>query len=41
MTGSHSSAAGPSLGYRDGDDDTNARGAGLSAKVVNTSKVRH
>ena len=41
MTGSHSSAAEPCLGYRDGDDDANARGAGVSAKVVGASKDRH
>ena len=41
MTNSHSSATEPCLSYRDGDDDANARGAGVSAKVVSALKDRH
>ena len=41
MTGSLSSAAKPFQGFRDGDGDANARGAGVSAKAVSAAKDRH
>ena len=41
MTGSQSSAVKPSQGFRDVDGDANARGAGVSAKVVGASKDGH
>ena len=41
MIGSQSSAVKPSQGFRDGDANANARGAGVSAKVVGASKGRH
>ena len=42
MIGSQSSAAKPSQGIRDGDDDdANGRGVGVSAKVVSASKDGH
>ena len=41
MTGSQSSAVKPSQGFCDGDGDVNARGPGVSAKVVGASKDGH